>query len=208
VTLSVRHFLTYLVQYGPLGLFLLSVADDSFLFMPIGSDLLLVILIARHHQPFVVCVLAAAIGSTVGVFILDLVCRKGGEEGLKRMVKPKLLATLKARIEKHGVTALILACLAPPPFPFGAYIAVASAFQYARPRLLGLVFVARTFRYGLIGWAAIHFGSHIIAITKTTEFLWFIYCFIAICVIGSAFSIYRLVHNSAPEGKATAAQRV
>ena len=124
---SIRDLLVFFVRLGPFGLLLLAVADDSFLFLPIGSDLLTVVLVARNHQKFLLYVLAAAVGSTIGVLLLDLVCRKGGEEGLKRLVKPRLLGYLKQRMEQHAAAVLIVACLAPPPFPFGAAIAAASA---------------------------------------------------------------------------------
>jgi membrane protein YqaA with SNARE-associated domain len=141
-------------------LFLLGIADDSFLFMPVGVDLLMVILVARNSAKFVFYVAGAAFGSAVGVFLLDLVCRKSGEEGLKKIIKPKRLNYLKSKIEKNGVAVLIVACLAPPPFPFGAFVAAASAFQFPKPRLLTLVLVARAVRYALVGWAALYFGQH------------------------------------------------
>jgi hypothetical protein len=134
-------------------------------------------------------VLAAAIGSTIGVLLLDLVCRNGGEELLKRLVKPKLLDYLKRQMEQHATAALIVTCLAPPPFPFGAFIAAASAFQYPRPRLLILVFVARAVRFSLVGWAAIYFGRQILRIADSTDFLWAMGGFIALCVIGSIVSV-------------------
>ena len=193
---SIHHILGFLVQIDFLGLFLLAVADDSFLFLPVGSDLLTVILVAKHHGRFALYVFAAALGSMAGVFLLDLVCRKGGQEGLKRLVKPAQLERLKARIEKNGMIALIVACLAPPPFPFGAYIAAASAFQYPRPRLLGVVFAARLARFALVAWAAIYFGRGIIKFTESSGFLWFMGIFIAICLIGSIVSIVNWVRIS------------
>lgn len=193
MSLSIRHLLSILLQLGGFGILLVSIADDSFLFLPIGSDLLTVILVARHHERFLVYVLAGAVGSMIGVALLDLVCRKGGEEGLKRLVKPRLLDFLKERIKKHAALAVIVTCLAPPPFPFGAAIAVASAFQYPRPRLLTLVFVSRAVRYSLIGWSAIYFGRRILRIADSTEFLWFMGVFIAFCVIGSTLSIIHWV---------------
>src|SRR5579863_7496616 len=102
---SIRHLLAFFVQYGPFGLLLLAIADDSFLFLPVGSDLLMVVLVARHHEQLPICVLAAAVGSTIGVFFLDLVCRKGGEEGLKRLVNPKLLDYLKREMKEHAAVA-------------------------------------------------------------------------------------------------------
>ena len=191
--LSIRHLIGLFVQFGAFGLLLLAVADDSFLFLPIGSDLLTVLLVARHHDQLPLYVLAAAVGSTIGVFLLDLVCRKGGEEGLKRLVKPKLLVYLRNQMEHRAAVALIVSCLAPPPFPFGAAIAAASAFQYPKPRLLVLVFVARAIRFSLVGWSAIYFGRRILRIADSPGFLWAMSGFIALCAVGSVISIVHWV---------------
>ena len=193
MSLSIRHLLDFFLQYGVFGLLLLSIADDSFLFLPVGADLLTVLLVARHHGQFALCVLAAATGSTIGVLLLDLVCREGGEEGLKRLVNPKLPGHLKRQMERHAAVVLIVSCLAPPPFPFGAAIAAASALQYPRPRLLVLVFIARTVRFSLVGWSAIYFGRRILEIANSTEFMWIMAGFIAFCLIGSIASVIHWV---------------
>lgn len=192
---TMRHILGFFLQYGALGLVLLTIADDSFLFLPVGGDLLMVFLVARNHSSLLIDIAAAAVGSTIGVFLLDLVCRKGGEAGLNRVVKPRLHNYLKGKIERHAALALVIACLAPPPFPFGAAIAVASALQYPRMRLLTVVFFARVARFVLVGWAAIHFGRHILRIAKSPEFLWFMGGFIVLCVIGSVIEIMHWVHR-------------
>ncbi len=193
---SIHHILGALIPLGSLGLFLLAFADDSFLFLPVGSDLLAVILIARSHPQFLICVPAAAAGSMAGVFVLDLICRKGGEAGLTRFVKPRQLDQLKRRMEKHGTLALIVACISPPPFPFGAYVAAASALQYPKPRLLTLVFCVRFIRYALVGWAAIHWGRSILKAANSQTFLWIMGFFIAFCLIGSVISVVQWVRLS------------
>ena len=129
MSLTIRHLLAFFLQYGVFGLVLLAVADDSFLFLPVGSDLLTVVLVARNHEKLAIYALAAAAGSTLGVFLLDLVCRSLGEAGLKRIVKPQLLDSLKRQMERRAAAVLVVSCLAPPPFPFGAAIAAASALQ-------------------------------------------------------------------------------
>ncbi len=186
---SIHHVLSFFVHLGAFGLFLLAVGDDSFLFLPVGTDLLLVVLAARHHSQLPVYAVTTAAGSTIGILLLDLVCRNAGEKGLRRIVKPKLLAYLNGKMERHATIALVIACLAPPPFPFGASIAVASALQYPRPRLLGLVFVVRVARYALVGWAAVYFGRGILRIASSADFEWAMGAFIALCVVGSAVSI-------------------
>lgn len=172
---------------------LLAIADDSFLFLPVGNDLLTVILVARHHARLLLYVAAGAAGSAIGVLLLDLVVRKGGEAGLKRLVKPKLLGYLKGKMEKHAAMVLTVSCLAPPPFPFGAAIAAASALQYPRTQLVTVVLVARTVRYLLVGWAAIYFGRGILRIADSNGFLWFMDGFIAFCIIGSVASVVHWV---------------
>jgi membrane protein YqaA with SNARE-associated domain len=193
VSLTIRHLLAFFLQYGVFGLVLLAVADDSFLFLPIGSDLLTVVLVARNHAGLALYALAAAGGSTIGVFLLDLVCRNLGEAGLKRIVKPKLLESLKGQMQRRAAAVLIVSCLAPPPFPFGAAIAAASALQYPRPRLLIVVFLARLARFALVGWSAIYFGRRVLRIANSTEFLWLMGIFIAFCLIGSIASIFHWI---------------
>jgi hypothetical protein len=128
--------------------------------------------------------------------LLDAVCRKGGEEGLKRMMKPRRLEYFKRRMSNQAAIAIGLACLAPPPFPFTIVIASASAFAYPRPRLLGLVFIARAIRFSIVGWLAIRFGQDILRIAREPETTWIMVGFIAVCIIGSAFQVLQWVRRS------------
>jgi membrane protein YqaA with SNARE-associated domain len=186
----------FLFHIGPFGLFILGVLDSSFFFLPFGNDLLLVVLVARHHAYLPLYVLAASLGSATGVLLLDLVCRKGGEEGLKKIVSRKRHNYLKKRMSNHAMAPLVIACLAPPPFPFTAVVATASALQYPKPRLLAYVFGARAVRFTLIGFLAIQFGRRILRIAASPEFTWFVVGFSALCIIGSALSIMRWIRLS------------
>ena len=132
----------------------------------------------------------------MGVLLLDLVCRKGGEEGLKKMMSLKRLDYLKKKMSQNAAVALIVACLTPPPFPFTAVIAAASAFQYPRLRLLAYVFGARAVRFTLIGLAAIWFGRRILRMANSAEFIWFVVGFSVLCLIGSVLSVMRWIRLS------------
>jgi membrane protein YqaA with SNARE-associated domain len=191
-----RQFLAWLLHLGVFGPLLLGIADSSFLFLPFGNDLLVVILTARDHAHLAFYVLTAAIGSTLGVLLLDVVCRKGGEEGLKKMMKPKRLDYFKKRMTDRAAIAIGLACLAPPPFPFTLVIASASAFAYPRQRLLGLVFIARSIRFTIVGLLAIRFGREILRIAKAPQTTWIMVGFIVLCALGSAFQVMQWVRRS------------
>ncbi len=191
----VRHLLVWLLRLGLFGPLLLGIADSSFLFLPFGNDLLIVILTARDHRHLAAYVAMAAIGSTLGVLLLDTVCRKGGEEGLKKMMKPRRLDYFKRRMKNQAAIAIGLACVAPPPFPFTLVIASASAFAYPRQRLLSLVFVARSIRFTIVGLLAIRYGRDILRIAQAPETTWIMLGFIVLCVVGSAFQVMRWIRR-------------
>jgi len=184
------------LHLGASGLVLLGILDSSFLFLPIGNDLLLIALIAHHHGNFFICVLAASVGSAIGVLLLDLVTRKGGEEGLKKLMSQPRLSYLKKKMKQHAAIGLVTASLAPPPFPFTAIIAAASALQYPRIRLILVVLAARAARFTLVGYAALRLHRQILQIANSTGFLWLMEAFSALCVIGSIISVVRWIRRS------------
>jgi membrane protein YqaA with SNARE-associated domain len=179
---------------------LLGVLDSSFLFLPLGNDLLLALLVARNHEQFPIYVLAASAGSTIGVVLLDFVCRRIGEEGLTRVLPQKRLQYLMKRVRQQAWIALFIACVAPPPFPFTLVIAAASALQHPRVSLFGIVFLARTLRFSLVGLAALRFGTGILRITRSMGFQWFMLGFAVFCFIGSAVSVTRWLRHTKPIG--------
>lgn len=174
----------------------MGVLDSSFLFLPFGNDLLVVGLVARHHDGFLLYVLAAACGSTLGVLLVDVVARRVGEERIQKLAGPKRFEYLKRKIGEKGGRALVLACLAPPPFPFTMLVATNSALGYQRRRLMTIVWVSRAVRFTILGLLALKFGRHIIRIMNSTPFKWSMIVLIAICIIGSAVSISSWVRKS------------
>jgi membrane protein YqaA with SNARE-associated domain len=200
VNSMVRNVLAWFIKLGIFGPLLLGIADSSFLFLPFGNDLLVVVLVARSPARLPFLILTAAVGSTLGVLLLDAVCRKGGEEGLNRMMKPWRLEYFKRRMANGAAIAIALACLAPPPFPFTLVIASASAFAYPRRRLLGWVFVTRAVRFTIVGLLAIRYGRDILRIARTPEATWIMVGFIALCVIGSVFQVMQWIRRSRRSG--------
>lgn len=203
-----RHLLGLLFHLGYFGPFLLGVLDASFLFLPFGNDLLIVGLVARHHQGYPLYVAAAVCGCTLGVFFLDLVARKLGEEGIRKMAGDRRFERLKRKVGEKGGRALIVACLAPPPFPFTMVIAINSALDYPRNQLLAIVAGTRAVRFLILGALAIRFGPAILQIAKSTPFKWTMTVFILLCSVGSALSVMKWLRrgrsgrSSAPKPQA------
>ena len=185
-------FLFHLGYFGPV---LMGVLDSSFLFLPFGNDLLVVTLVARNHRGWPWYVLAASLGSTIGVFVLALAAHKLGEEGIKKMAGEKRFARLHKMIDTHGSKAVFLACIAPPPFPFTMVIAAAAALDFSRLRICAVNFFTRGLRFAILSLLAMKYGRRILEVANSNAFKLTMVGFILLCVAGSALSIYTWIKN-------------
>ena len=193
-----RQLFAFFVHLGFLGLVIVGILDSSFLFMPLGNDVLVVALAARAGGlvKALLYAVAATVGSVLGCLILDFVARKGERAGLEKHVPKKRLDFLKNKIKKRAAFALALGAIMPPPFPFTPFVAAAAAMQYPRKKLLSVIAVARLIRFATEGTLATFFGRHILQFAELPVVHWSIIGLIFISVAGSAFSVYRWVQRS------------
>jgi membrane protein YqaA with SNARE-associated domain len=185
-----------LFQLGGLGLLGMGVLDSSFLFMPLGNDLLIVALTARHPERLPYYAAMATAGSVLGCMIIDALSRKGGEKGLEQRVSPRRLEYVKRKVSTRAAWALALAALMPPPFPFTPFVAVAAVLQYPRRRLLAVIASARLARFLAEGALAIWFGERILKLARSPEVQYAIVFVVVVSIGGSALSIYRWTRRS------------
>jgi len=195
VSASVYRFFRRL---GLFGLFLMSALDSSFLVLPFGNDLLLVGLISsdRSSAIWIIYVLASAIGSVVGVLVIDLLMRKAGEKGLERFLSERRVEQLKSKLENKTGWTVFAATLMPPPFPFTPAVMTASALQCPRRTLFLAVFVGRLIRFGIVAILAIYFGRRIIGYIDSDVLAYVIYALIGIAVVASTFSLIRWLRRN------------
>ncbi|MDQ6676982.1 MAG: hypothetical protein M3Z09_06780 [Acidobacteriota bacterium] len=181
---------------GGAGIFLLGIIDSSFLFLPLGIDLLMVALSARNHDRMAYYAAMAAAGSVIGSFTTDWVSRKGGEAGLHKLVSGRRLAYIQRRVTKSAGVALALSAVAPPGFPFTPFVIVAAALQYPRVRLLGIVAAFRFIRFIIEGLLAIRFGPRILKMAQMPSVQHTILALVVVSIAGSAWSLYSLYRKS------------
>ena len=193
-----RLVLRTMLRMGMPGLFLMSALDSSFLVLPFGNDLLLIALVSSNRESliWIAYVLVSAVGSVLGVFVVDLLMRKAGEKGLERFVKPNKLERIKQKLEnKLGITVLV-ATLLPPPFPFTPVIMTASALQCSRRKLFGAVFVGRIVRYTAEAILALYFGRQVIAYFNSDAVSYFVYGLLGLAIVLSTLSLLRWLKRS------------
>jgi len=182
------RFLFHIGYFGPL---LMGVLDSSFLVLPFGNDLLIVGLVARHHEGVAWYVLAAACGSTAGALLLAQTCRKIGEERLRRIAGARRHAKLRSWFERHAGLAIAVAGLAPPPFPFTTVIAAAGALEYPLWRIGAVNFTARALRFTVLALLALRYGRLVLHIARSAAFEWSVLAFVFLCLVASGFSLLR-----------------
>src|SRR5437868_4883568 len=113
---TLTHILTFLAALGGPGMFLVGILDSSFLFLPFGNDLLMLPLAARNPSRLDWLAACASVGSVAGCMLIDVLARKGGEEGLSRFLPEHRIDYVKGKIQKRAGVALATAALLPPPF--------------------------------------------------------------------------------------------
>jgi membrane protein YqaA with SNARE-associated domain len=181
------------MRLGLIGLFLMSALDSSFLVLPFGNDLLLIALVSSNRESWwwIAYVIVSAIGSVVGVLIVDVIMRKAGEKGLERFVSEKRVEKVKAKLENKAGITIFIATLIPPPFPFTPAVMTASALQSPRGKLLLAVFFGRLLRFGIEAVLALYFGRQMIAFLNSDVVTYFVYGLIGIAIVLSTLSLIK-----------------
>lgn len=181
---------------GAPGLFLLSIADSSFLTLPLGNDLLIIVLSAGHPRRALWYAVLTTVGSVIGCALTSFAARTGETHLEKRLGRRKRLSFIKYEVDRRVGWLLAIACLMPPPFPFTPVVVGAAAFGYPKWKLLAIVASGRFARFTIESALAVRYGSRIISFMVTSAFRDLVYTLIAISFVGSALSIYHWIRAS------------
>jgi membrane protein YqaA with SNARE-associated domain len=180
----------------PAGVVLMGVLDASMIFfLPLGIDFVVIIMAARRPELFWLYPLLATIGSIIGAGLTFWIGRKVGEVGLTRLVNPKRLEHVKARVSR-GASVVAALAIIPPPFPFTPFVLTSGALGMNAWWFFSTLAAVRVVRFGIESALARRYGSQIIRWMKTPTFETVVGIFIALAVIGTIVSAIALVRGS------------
>lgn len=146
---------------GP-GVLLVAIADSSFLSIPEGNDLLIVILsTGGSWANMAYFVSMTIIGSVIGCFLLYSVGRKGGSPMLRKRFSEKSVERAEALFKKYGILTIVIPSIIPPPMPFKIFVLSAGVFRVKTAKFLAAVAVGRTIRYSMWGILAVLYGNSV-----------------------------------------------
>jgi len=147
-----------LLPYGSFGLMFLAMCDSSFVSLPEVNDLLLMTFTINDPGGMVKYTLVTILGSVIGCALLYSVGRKGGDAFLRKSFTDERLAKVQSWYQRHGVLAVIVPSLLPPPTPFKLFVLFAGTFGISWPKFLIAVVIGRGIRYFSEGILALLYG--------------------------------------------------
>ena len=147
-----------LLALGVPGLFLLALLDSAGVPLPGGVDIVLMLLAWQQPEWFLVVALAASVGSTCGCLVLYRFGRTGSDLAVRRL-DPEKREWVTTKVRDNDILAIMVAMLAPPPFPTKVFILAAGLAAMPWPRFVGAVFVGRMIRFTGEAYLAVRLGD-------------------------------------------------
>jgi membrane protein YqaA with SNARE-associated domain len=176
---------------GGIGMFVVAALDSSFLSFPQINDLLVLYMSTQNPVRMPYYAGMTTLGSLVGCFALYVVAWRGGEVFLrKRFSGPRVERGL-ALYQRHGLLAVVVPALLPPPMPFKLFVLLAGAARVAPWKFGAAIAIGRGIRYFGQGYLAVLYGERAVAMVQAHGREVGVGLAVAALVIGLAFYVIR-----------------
>jgi membrane protein YqaA with SNARE-associated domain len=182
-----RFFLTWW------GLILLGALDASlFVFIPFGTDAVVIYVSARNRELFWLYPLLVTAGSIVGAAVTYAIGAKISDEGLTRFVSSRHLERFRTRVKDLGPLTLGVSALLPPPFPLTAFILTSGALKVPLARFLMIFAAARLLRFSIEALLAQRFGTSLLRVFESEPVQRLAIALVLVAILGTAITIVRV----------------
>jgi membrane protein DedA with SNARE-associated domain len=153
----------FFFSFGLFGLFLVAIVDSSFVPLPVPgvTDIMLVVLAARHSNWFVLILISSA-GSAIGAYLSYRVGQSGGIALLEKRIPPRIFNLVRDWMERHAILAVALPALLPPPMPLSPFVLAAGALKMSKKKFMTTFTISRAARHSIAVGLGVYYGRHII----------------------------------------------
>ncbi|MCW5966288.1 MAG: VTT domain-containing protein [Bryobacterales bacterium] len=172
-----KEFLKEVIEWGPLGVFLLSALDSAGIPLPSMVDALIVAVVLHSPGLGMLTLAGAIVGSLAGNVVLYTIARKGGQAYLDRLTSGRRGQRFRRWFDEYGLITVFVPAVSVIPMPLKAFVACAAVLGVPMLRFLRVIAVARMVRYGFVTWLALSFDFQDFEEIKgfaTQNALWFI----------------------------------
>jgi membrane protein YqaA with SNARE-associated domain len=151
------------IALGAPGLFVIAFLDSSFLSLPEIADLMVIYMVTHHKHRLILYVAATTLGSIAGCLVMFYIGRKGGETLIRKRFTGASVERALASVRRHGLMAVLIPSILPPPAPFKIFVLIAGASGITAPRFAAAVAIGRGARYLALGLLAVEYGDRTLA---------------------------------------------
>ena len=163
----ISWFYGFALGLGGPGLFAIAFIDSSFLSLPQINDILVVLMVTQNKAFMPYYALMATLGSIAGCYAIYYLAERGGDTFLRKRIHTARIDRVLALYKRHGLMALMIPALLPPPAPFKLFV-LAAGLAGVRPLSFVLaIAVARGARYLALGVLAIYYGDYALELMRT-----------------------------------------
>jgi membrane protein YqaA with SNARE-associated domain len=167
----VKSFISWIYGFalslgGP-GLFAIAFLDSSFVSLPQINDILVVLMVVENKAGMPYYALMATGGSVAGCYVIYYLAKKGGDAFLRTRVHPERMTRTLAAYKRHGLMALMIPAILPPPAPFKLFVLMAGLAHVKPLHFVLAIAIARGARYLALGVLAIYYGDAALALMQT-----------------------------------------
>jgi membrane protein YqaA with SNARE-associated domain len=191
-----RFFLTWW------GLIILGALDASlFVFIPFGTDAVVIYMCARNRELFWLYPLLTTAGSIAGAAVTYRIGARIGDEGLGRFVQKRRLEQFRRRMKEIGPVTMGLSAVLPPPFPLTAFILTSGALKVPMARFLVIFATARLFRFGIEALLARRFGTSLLPMFESEPVQAVAIGLVIVALVGTGITIVRVWRSSTVQSR-------
>ncbi len=150
----------FLKPLGAWGVFLVAAIDGSSIGLPV--DAIVIGYVITDRPRFLLYVLMASAGSTLGSIVVYVIGYKGGEELLRKRISPERFAKIHNAFDQHPFWSLMFPAMLPPPTPFKLFALAAAVSEMKFSHYLLAIFLGRCLRFLLLALLTLKYGPNVV----------------------------------------------
>jgi membrane protein YqaA with SNARE-associated domain len=116
-------------------------------------------MVTRHPSAMPGYVVATVAGSLAGCLVMHAIGKKGGEALVRKRFAGARVERAMASLRRHGMVAVLVPSLLPPPAPFKLFVLLAGVVGISRGRFAVAITIGRGARYVALGLLAVRYGE-------------------------------------------------
>ncbi len=154
----------FLKPLGAWGVFLVAAIDGGSIGLPV--DAIVIGYVITDRPRFLLYVLMASAGSTLGSIVVYVIGYKGGEELLRKRITPGRFAKIHNAFDHHPFWSLMFPAMLPPPTPFKLFALAAAVSEMKFSHYLLAIFSGRFLRFLILGLLTLKYGPNVLHVLE------------------------------------------